>query len=137
MVITGAGVDRFAAEWMSRLRSGRLVIQECAACGGAQHPPGPLCRSCWSTALSWRDAAPSGRVTAVTTVRSTPFPELEKELPYLVAQIRLDDGPFVIATIERPHEGVSVASGAAVAWSRQGTQRLGSLVFDVADPLPR
>lgn len=96
---------------------GRLTVQRCTACGSHQFYPRPFCLSCEATALEWVDAAGSGTIYSITTVRIPVSEELPP--PYLLALIDLDEGPRLLTNINA--ETARIGDRVSVAWrNREG-----------------
>ena len=74
-------------------RAGKLLFQQCRACGRNWHPPMPLCPACHSTDVEWRPAAGGGTVYTYAVVRHPTHPAFANLVPYVVAVIELDEGP--------------------------------------------
>lgn len=90
--------DDLTAPWWDATRERRLVLQRCAACGEVQHHPRHLCTSCGATdALGWVESSGDGVVDTFTVVHRAPRPDLEA--PYVVARVRLDDGPVLLSRV--------------------------------------
>lgn len=91
--------DEVTAPWWEATREHRLVLQTCEPCGAVQHPPRAVCIRCGRTdRLGWRDAAGTGTVDSFTVVHRAPRPELE--VPYVVARVRLTEGPLTLTRLE-------------------------------------
>ena len=88
-------VDAVTGGWWDATRSRRLVLQICVACAAVQHPPRSVCTACGGDRLAWREASGRGSVDAWTTVRRSPGPGFDP--PYVVARIRLDEGPVLLS----------------------------------------
>lgn len=90
--------DELTAPWWDGTRERRLLLQRCDACGEVQHHPRHVCLSCGAThALGWVQSDGAGTVDTFTVVHRAPRPGLET--PYVVARVRLDDGPVLLAWI--------------------------------------
>ncbi len=70
---------------------GRLLYQECAACGHRQFYPRPVCTACGETP-TWAEASGRGQIYTFTVVRQFHASPFKDELPYVVAMIELDEG---------------------------------------------
>lgn len=93
-----AAADAVTQPWWDATAEGRFVVQRCAACGRHQHYPRALCTSCGSTqGLGFVEAAGRGAVYSHTTVRRAPHPAFEP--PYVVALVRLEEGPVLLTNI--------------------------------------
>ncbi len=90
--------DSVTAPWWSATRERRLVLQTCGACSAVQHPPRPLCVTCSSTDLAWVEAAGRATVDAFSVIHRAPDPALD--VPYVIARVRLVEGPVLLARIE-------------------------------------
>lgn len=74
-------------------REGRLLIQRCRACGQHQFPPGNVCSSCRSDQIEWTQASGRGTVFSwIVVVHPVPKPVYEKDVPYVVALVDLEEG---------------------------------------------
>jgi uncharacterized OB-fold protein len=108
------------ADWWEATRVRRLVVQACTGCGHVQHPPRPLCLRCGGTAMSWRTLPGRATVDAWTEVHRSPRPDLTP--PYIVARVRLDDGPLLLTRLvgDGPYR---CGSPVAVEWEPLGDGR--------------
>jgi uncharacterized protein len=69
--------------------TGRLLILRCDACGFWLHPPGPVCRRCFTTALTPTAVSGRGRVRTFTVNHQPWFPALP--VPYVLAIVELEE----------------------------------------------
>lgn len=102
------------------LNEEKLMGVECRDCGMFYLPPKPVCSSCGSRNLTWRDFAEEGTVEAFTVVHVAPK-ELMKEAPYVVAIVRLDEGPRIsgkLLGVDAP-EQVEVGSRVRVEFVKE------------------
>jgi uncharacterized OB-fold protein len=88
--VTDDPVD--AAFWQG-CRDGRLLVQHCAACGQAQHPPRAMCPACGSMRLGWRPAAGTGTLWSFAVPAPPLLPAFAALVPYVTALVALDDHP--------------------------------------------
>ena len=77
----------------------KLLVQECQACGRIQFYPRSICTSCSSEKLGWRAALGTGKIYSYTTVHRALVPGFEKDVPYVVAMIELDEGVRMMSHI--------------------------------------
>jgi uncharacterized protein len=94
----------------------RLVVQRCSGCGRHQFYPRPFCLSCEATTLEWVEAAGTGTIYSVTTVRVPVIDDLKP--PYLLALVDLDEGPRLLTNIEG--DGASIGDRVRIAWRSRG-----------------
>jgi len=83
----------YSGPWWDGLRDGKLVVQKCRPKRHISHPPGPVCKTCQSGDLEWVELSGTGEVYTATAVHRAMHPDFEPDLPYLLAYVRLDDGP--------------------------------------------
>lgn len=92
-----AAPDAVTEPWWDATREGRLTVQRCTACGSTQLYPRAICTTCGSLDLELMDASGRGTVYSYTLVRRAPHPAFEP--PYLVALVRLAEGPVVLSNL--------------------------------------
>jgi uncharacterized OB-fold protein len=87
--------DEASTAFWAGATDGRLVIQQCGACGHHLYPPGIVCRWCLSKDL--RPRTMSGEATLYSfAVVSQPFHVgYVEEVPYVIAYVSLDEEPDV------------------------------------------
>jgi uncharacterized OB-fold protein len=93
------GMTELTAPYWAAAKEGRLVVQECQACGHVQHPPLPACPRCHSTDLGWRTASGAGTVYTCTVVRHPTHFAFADKIPYVIALVELAEGPRLITGI--------------------------------------
>lgn len=104
--------DDLTQAWWDATREHRLTVQRCAACGHHQHPPRGLCTACGTTeGLAQVDAAGAGTVDTYTVVHRAPRADVET--PYVLARVRLAEGPILLTRL--PHEP-TIGDPVALAW---------------------
>lgn len=91
--------SELAAPYWDAAAEGRMVIQHCDACDAAIFPPRPLCPTCWSTEISWREATGRARVESFSVVHRAPNETFAAEVPYVVALVLLDEGPRMMTNV--------------------------------------
>jgi uncharacterized OB-fold protein len=77
----------------------RLVIQECLACGTTRFPAVDTCSECLASNMRWVTAAGTGDVFSFVIMHQIYHPWFAERAPYVVAQIKLTEGPRVTSTI--------------------------------------
>lgn len=96
-------VDEITGPWWEATRERRLTVQACASCGRLQFYPRALCTGCGGTDLDFADVSGDGAVDAFTLVHRAPRPDLEA--PYVVARVRLAEGPILLTNLEGAEPG--------------------------------
>lgn len=89
--------DNVTKEWWDATRHVRLLVQRCHDCGHHQLYPRSVCTSCFSQNLGSIQSKGTGTVYSYTTVHRAPHPAFEP--PYIVALVRLDEGPLVMCNL--------------------------------------
>jgi uncharacterized OB-fold protein len=98
-------------------RNGQLLIQRCNACSELWHPPSPACPACQSFDYEWAPMSGSGTVFGYTIVAHPVHPAVVDKVPYVIAQVRLTEGPFVVANIiDSPQDQVRVGAPVQVTF---------------------
>ena len=75
--------------------SGKLVLQECAACGNVQHPPEEVCYGCLAMDFQPREASGLGTIHSFIVIHYPVAQILAGSVPYTVVLVSLDDFPSV------------------------------------------
>lgn len=88
-----------AKRFWEATREERFLVQRCSACGEQTFPPQDHCAYCWSDALEWEEVEGSGRVHTYSTVHVPLHESFEDLIPYTVAFVSLDGGPYMISLL--------------------------------------
>lgn len=96
---------------------GRLVLQQCGACGKIRHYPRLLCDACYSNAAVWTPASGRGTVHSWTVAHYAYHPAFAPELPYTLVTIDLEEGVRALGR-----------------WHSDQTPRIGQPVQGVFEP---
>lgn len=91
--------SRDSKPYWDALAEGRLVIQQCAACGTLRHYPRPVCDACYSMDVTWRQVSGRGRVHSWTVAHHPFHPGFKGELPYVLATVDLEEGGRMVAQL--------------------------------------
>ena len=91
-------LDEVNGPYWSAAAQGRLLIQECAACGHRQFYPRALCARCGGEP-GWLECSGSGTVHTFTVVRQMGMRPFRDELPYVVAMVELEEGPMMMGNV--------------------------------------
>jgi uncharacterized OB-fold protein len=81
------------APFYSGLDEGRLMLQECAACGRVRYPIAPVCPFCRADAHRWRTVDGRGVVHSWVRYHRSFVSAFETLVPYVVLTVQLDEGP--------------------------------------------
>lgn len=86
------------AEWRRYEDRYRLLGSVCLSCKENYYPRTTFCSRCGSTSVTERLFNRTGTVYSYTTIHASPK-EFQKRVPYVVALIKLDDGPIVTSEV--------------------------------------
>ena len=91
--------DPLTGPFWEAARTGRLVVQRCEACGELRWPPLAGCPECRGREASWAQVHPGGTIWSLVTYHRAFQAELKDSIPYSVAMVRLDDGPYIVGRL--------------------------------------
>ena len=89
---------KMEAFWAAALR-GELVLQRCARCGAFRFPAAECCSSCLGAELAWTRVSGRGVVHSFVIVHHALDPYFAERVPYVVADVKLEEGPHMTTTI--------------------------------------
>jgi uncharacterized OB-fold protein len=106
-------------------RKHQLLIQHCLSCGHYQFYPRSFCTACMAREPAWKQASGLGTVVTWTVVRRPVAEAYAADTPYVIALIRLDEGPVMMSQVtgcdaDTVHSGMRVEAAFA-AWSEEVT----------------
>jgi uncharacterized OB-fold protein len=111
--------SRDTKPYWDALREGRLVIQQCAACGKLRHYPRPVCDACYSMDATWRQVSGRGKVHSWTVAHHPFHPGFKAELPYVLVTVDLEEGVRMIAQLRGVSpDAISIGLPVEVAFER-------------------
>jgi uncharacterized protein len=90
--------DGISQEYWDGLQRGELRLQHCPACSRLQFYPRALCAHCAGD-VEWVTASGHGTVHTFTVVRANPAEPFRSLVPYVLAIVRLDEGPQMMTNI--------------------------------------
>ena len=77
----------------------RLVIQRCERCATTRFPAVETCSNCLGRDMRWIEAAGTGEVFSFVIMHQIYHPWFADRAPYVVAQIKLTEGPRILSTV--------------------------------------
>jgi hypothetical protein len=77
----------------------RLIGSRCLKCGKIYFPRRLVCRVCGSKKLEEYKLSEKGKIETFTVIRRNPPLGYEKNVPYIVAVVRLEEGVNVLSQI--------------------------------------
>lgn len=79
------------------LAAGVLHVNTCLDCGGAHHPPAPICPHCRSFNTGWRPARGGAVLKSYAVARHAVHPMLAPQVPYVITLVELDEGVRMVS----------------------------------------
>jgi len=80
-------------------RKQELLLQRCKQCKEFQFYPRIVCTKCASEDVEWVNASGQGKILTFTIVRRPVSEAYAADVPYVVALIRLDEGPTMMSNV--------------------------------------
>tara|TARA_Y100000590_G_scaffold441425_1_gene568109 strand:- start:670 stop:1104 length:435 start_codon:yes stop_codon:yes gene_type:complete len=84
-------IDNFDKEFWRSCKKNQLVVQHCGDCNIPRFPPRHMCPNCQSTKHKWNESSGNGTIWSFVIPRPPLLPIFEKESPYVVALIQLNE----------------------------------------------
>jgi uncharacterized OB-fold protein len=83
-----------------------LRFQKCKTCGHVRWPPSFICPICYSREIEGIVSSGKGKVYTFVVYHVAYHPGFESDLPYVVADVELEEGPRLVTNIVgcRPDE---------------------------------
>jgi len=86
-------------EFWEGAKKGTLRMQKCVACGHIRYPVSPVCPKCLAYETQWTDLCGRGVVFSYVVFHQLYDKAFEKDIPYNVALVQLEEGPRMYANI--------------------------------------
>lgn len=96
----GALRDEKSAPFFDAAARDELAIRRCEDCATHLAPEAVACTTCAGTSLAWTTAAGYGRLISWTEVTRAPNAAFAELVPYTVAIVELDEGPWLYLRVE-------------------------------------
>ena len=91
--------DVATAAYWAAAREHRLVLPRCTDCSAFHFYPRSLCPHCGSAQLEWTACSGHAQVYSYTVVHRAPSPAFAADVPYVVATVKLAEGPHLMTRI--------------------------------------
>ena len=92
-------IDERSRPYWEAAKRHELLLQQCQECGHHRYPSGETCPSCLSDRLEWAKASGRGVVYTWTVFHQLYHPAFEKDVPYAVVAVELDEGPRLLTNL--------------------------------------
>jgi uncharacterized OB-fold protein len=90
--------DELDMPFWDACRDGQFLLHHCAVCGRA-YWPASTCVDHGADAMQWQPGSGRGEVHTFTVVHHAYDPALADRVPYALAVVKLDEGPFFHSNI--------------------------------------
>ena len=97
-------------------RKHELRLQRCTACGHFRYPVSPVCADCDSDGYEWAKVSGRGKIVSWVVFHRCYFPSFEKDIPYNVAMIGLDEGPIMISNVLASNDKLKIGMAVDVVF---------------------
>jgi len=87
-----------AQNWRVKTQRYALIGEQCPSCGQFIFPPRDICPECSAEAKTEYTLSGKGEVFSYTVVQEPPA-GFEEQAPYILALIKLDEGPLLTAQL--------------------------------------
>ena len=77
----------------------QLLLQKCTQCETQQFYPRMICSTCSARSLDWVESSGNGTVLTWTIVRHPVSEAYADDVPYVIALIKLQEGPTMMSQI--------------------------------------
>ena len=78
---------------------GVMTLAKCGSCGITHHHPQAVCPFCWSSEIKAIPSSGAGSVVSFSVVHQTAVAQFRDKVPYVVAYVKLDEGPQLVTSI--------------------------------------
>jgi uncharacterized OB-fold protein len=92
-------VNEDTREFWHSCRLHQLRFQKCGSCGHIRWPPSMICPMCYSRDTQWIVSGGKGKVYTFVVYHVAYHPGFEDEVPYVVADVELEEGPRLLTNI--------------------------------------
>lgn len=92
-------IDNWNRPFWDACRESRLTLQRCRDTGRCFFPPAPVSPFTGRPNWEWVAASGHGELWSFVMFHQSYFPGMKDELPYPVAMVKLDEGPFLLTNL--------------------------------------
>ena len=85
-------------DYSAALKKNKLLGLKCNDCGAITIPPKMACWKCASPNMEVTELSGKGKIQTFTTIYVAPEGR-ENEVPYIVALVELDEGPWIMGNL--------------------------------------
>jgi len=93
------GINPWAEPFWKGAREKKLMVQRCKDCKKHIFYPRIYCPFCFSDKMEWVKVSGKGKIYSYTVVQNNPPSAFMKDLPFVIAIIKLDEGVQMLTNI--------------------------------------
>lgn len=86
-------------DFFSALMEGKLIGVKCKDCGEITCPPKSTCNNCGSRNFERIELSGKGKIVSYTVTYVAPL-GYDREVPYVVAMVELDEGAWIVGRLD-------------------------------------
>ena len=105
--IVGTGGDPADLPFWTACREGKFMLHQCEQCG-TNYWPASRCVTHGDQAMRWVEGSGRGTLYTYTVMHHAYMPEMKDKLPYVVAVVKMKEGPFFHSNLTCGPEAVRV-----------------------------
>ncbi|MEL3891432.1 Zn-ribbon domain-containing OB-fold protein [Ferrovibrio sp. MS7] len=104
-----------SAPYWDGLKQGKLLFQQCRACGNRWLPARDACPNCLKREAEWVESSGRGRIVSWVVYHVSYNDAFKDRVPYDVTLVELDEGPRLLSNIVNGDAGRKLSLHASVA----------------------
>ena len=93
-------IDNWNKPFWEASKEHKLVLQRCQLTGKCFFPPAPVSPFTGRPEWEWIEASGAGELWSFVVFHQNYFDGMKDELPYPVAMVKLDEGPFLLTNMD-------------------------------------
>ena len=93
-------LDNWNKPFWTACAEGQLILQRCKTTQKCFFPPAPVSPFTGRPEWEWIIASGKGELWSYVVFHQSYFPGMKDELPYPVAMVKLDEGPFMLTNLD-------------------------------------
>lgn len=115
-------VTDLSAPYWEGAAAGELRVQQCGHCKALFLYAKSLCPKCWTANPGWIRVSGRGHIKTMTIVSQAPYEAFASNVPYVIAIIRLEEGPQLMANIvDCELSSLSIGQSVSVTFEKRGS----------------
>jgi uncharacterized OB-fold protein len=109
-------LDTLNKPFWAAAKEGKLLLQQCPACGDTRFPPGPVCPKCLEGDQIWIESSGQGTLESWIDMHRAYWDGFKDDLPYRVCLVRLAEGPVLVSNLVDKTENLRMGAPVRVVF---------------------